>query len=125
MDGRATVLVADDDADQRELLVELLGGEGYALTGVGSPGALLAALESPPDVLLLDLHGASSPEVEAKLGMLGTGRPALVLASGAADIREQAERLRADAVLQKPFGLEELLSTLRALVPARTGPHPV
>lgn len=125
MDGRATVLVADDDADQRELLVELLGGEGYELTGVGSPGALLEALEAPADVLLLDLHGASSPEVEAKLGAMGAGRPVLVLASGASDIREQGVRLGADAVLRKPFGLDELLSTLRELLLARTGPHPV
>jgi two-component system NtrC family sensor kinase len=125
MDGRATVLVADDDADQRELLVELLSGEGYALSSVGSPGALLRALESPPDVLLLDLHGASSPAVEARLHALGAGCPALVLASGAADLLEQGARLGADAVLQKPFGLEELLTTVRRMLQARVGPHPV
>lgn len=125
MDERATVLVADDDADQRELLVELLGGEGYAPTAVGSPVTLLEALAHPPDLLLLDLHGASSPEVEAKLAALGAARPALVLASGAADIREQGERLRADAVLQKPFGLDELLDTVRELLRARVGPQPV
>ncbi|MEN9798842.1 MAG: hypothetical protein RL653_2538 [Pseudomonadota bacterium] len=125
MDGRATVLVADDDADQRELLVELLGGEGYAPSGVGSPGALLEALASPPDVLLLDLHGASSPEVEARLGALGRRRPVLVLASGAVDLPEHGARLGADAVLQKPFGLDELFATVRQLLRARTGPQPV
>lgn len=125
MDERATVLVADDDADQRELLLELLGGEGYAPAAVGSPVGLLEALARPPDLLLLDLHGASSPEVEARLASLGEARPALVLASGAPDIREQGERLRADAVLQKPFGLDELLDTVRALLRARVGPQPV
>ena len=50
------VLVVDDDRDIRELLVELLGGEGYLVSSAADGRqALWEAHAHRPDVILLDL----------------------------------------------------------------------
>jgi DNA-binding response OmpR family regulator len=114
-----TILVADDDADQRELLSELLGLEGFRVLTAGSPEAVREALGGEVDVLVLDLHGTLDGPLERQLAQMGTGRPALLLASGDPDLRDHARRLRADGVLAKPFSLDDLLASVRAGVRAR------
>ena len=56
MTARPSVLVVDDEAQNRKLITVLLGPEGYdtqvACTG---PEALAAVAESPPDLILLDV----------------------------------------------------------------------
>jgi two-component system OmpR family response regulator len=121
MERPPTILVADDDADQRELLADLLGLEGFQVLTAGSPSDTSRALEGGVDLLLLDLHGALDDRLEQLLGQLGDRRPALVVASGDPDIQHHARRLHADGVLAKPFGLEDLLATVRAGVRARRG----
>jgi len=116
-----TILVADDDADQRELLCDLLGLEGFRVLTAGTPQAAREALGGEVDVLLLDLHGALDEPLEQLLAQLGPERPALLLASGDPDIHAHARRMRADGVLAKPFGLEDLLASIRAGVRARGG----
>ena len=55
----ARVLVADDQADVVEAVRLLLKLEGYQVDGVGSPGAVLAAVErGEHDVALIDLNYA-------------------------------------------------------------------
>ena len=51
------VLVVEDNADVRELLSELLGAHGYVVTGAatGTEG-IAAALNSPPDLIIVDLY---------------------------------------------------------------------
>ena len=56
---RPRVLVADDQADVVEAVRLLLKLEGYEVDGVGSPGAVLAAVErGGHDVALIDLNYA-------------------------------------------------------------------
>jgi DNA-binding NtrC family response regulator len=58
----ARVLVADDQADVVEAVRLLLKLEGYEVDGVGSPGAVLAALSrGDHDVALIDLNYARRP----------------------------------------------------------------
>ena len=125
MERPPTILVADDDADQRELLADLLGLEGFRVLSAGTPSAARDAVAGGVDVLLLDVNGALDEALERLLEQLGPGRPALVLASGDPDLHAHARRLRADGVLQKPFGLDDLLAAVRAGVRARGGAQTV
>ena len=50
------ILVAEDDADLREGLIDLLGAEGYGVTAVGDGAAALSAFSGGVfDLLLLDV----------------------------------------------------------------------
>jgi two-component system phosphate regulon response regulator OmpR len=52
----ACVLVVDDDAGVRRMLVEYLGSHDYEVTAVGSGTEMRAALAlRVPDVVLLDV----------------------------------------------------------------------
>ena len=52
-----TILIAEDSRDGREMLQVLLGLKGYAvLTAADGESALEVALESLPDLILLDLE---------------------------------------------------------------------
>ena len=52
----ATILVADDDQNIRDLLVDTLTDAGYAVIGVRNGGAALEiAFQHPPDLIVLDV----------------------------------------------------------------------
>lgn len=52
----ATILIVDDEAGNREQLVELLGAEGYrTITAANGKNALAATFERQPDLILLDV----------------------------------------------------------------------
>ena len=119
-DGRqAWVLLIDDDAALRTLLVLALGQAGYPAVAVPDGQAALELLAQQggdqPDVILLDLH---MPVLDgwgfaAGYRMLPTPqgqRAPIVVVSANADAEEAAARLGAVDVLVKPFDLEELLA---------------
>ena len=112
----APVLVVDDNAALRENLAEALELEGYAVAVAANGDAALARLaeEPRPGVVLLDfmLPGMSGADLLARI----RGDPRLagvrvVMTTGSVGIRALARG--ADAVLMKPFGVRELLATLR------------
>ncbi len=112
----APVLVVDDNDALRENLAEALQLEGYAVTVAANGVAALARLaEDPrPRAVLLDfmLPGLSGADLLARI----RGDPRLagvrvVMTTGSVGIRALAPG--ADAVLMKPFGVRELLATLR------------
>jgi CheY-like chemotaxis protein len=112
----APVLVVDDNAALRENVAEALQLEGYAVAVAASGEAALARLaqEPRPAVVLLDfkLPGISGADLLARI----RGDPALsgvrvVMTTGSIGIRSLTQG--ADAVLMKPFGVRELLSTLK------------
>src|SRR5438034_2816866 len=54
--GQDRILVVDDGAENREILVDLLGSEGYTVdTAVDGAEAVEKALASPPDLILMDV----------------------------------------------------------------------
>jgi CheY-like chemotaxis protein len=116
------VLVVDDNAALRENLAEALELEGYAVAVAASGEAALARLgqEPRPGVVLLDfmMPGMSG----ADLLVLIRKDPSLagvrvVMTTGSVGVRSLAPG--ADAVLMKPFGVRELLSTLKKVGAAR------
>jgi CheY-like chemotaxis protein len=107
------VLVVDDDRDNRELLVELLTGEGY-LVSSASDGrlALAEARALRPDVILLDLMMPVMNGWEFRDAQLRDPRLAsvpVVIVSAFEDT------LDVEAVLRKPYLLEDVLDTVQRL----------
>ncbi len=109
-----SVLVVEDNADLRDMYQEILSLSGHEVRLAETAAEALAALAVElPTVLLLDLGipGTITPILEAVA-------PAtrLVLASGARDLPERAAALGAAAFLLKPFGPEQLLAAVEAVV---------
>lgn len=114
--GGATVIVVDDDAPLRLLCrvnLELEGHRVLEAATLADARSILA--REPVDVLLLDVH-VGSEDGRRFLRSLREGgdRTPVALFTGSATLREEDSAL-ADGVLPKPFQLEELVSTVRAL----------
>jgi two-component system, OmpR family, response regulator MprA len=123
----AAVLVVDDDAPIRRMLVRTLEAEGYSVESSPDGGAALAAVErAVPDAVVLDV---SMPDLDGlavcrRLRARGLAVPILLLtARDAVDDRVAGLDAGADDYLVKPFAAEELLARLRALL--RRGREPV
>lgn len=106
------VLVVDDDHVHREAVAEILSGQGYEVEQAASgEDCLAAARVSRPDVLVLDLllPGMDGAEVLHELRrddrLVGT-RVVVTTGVRTAHIRRL---LQPDAVLFKPFGVDELV----------------
>jgi DNA-binding response OmpR family regulator len=116
------VLVADDDADIRELVVFKLESAGFEVVSVADGRAALdAALADPFDLVVLDLMmpRLTGLEVCAELRRSsGTETlPVILLTARAqeADIT-RGFALGADDYVVKPFSPRELLSRVQAVL---------
>jgi len=116
----ASLLVAEDQADIRDLLVMNLRNAGYDVTAVADGAAALARqLEQPRDLLLLDLMmpGLDGLEVCKALRARGSAAPILMLTAKSTELdRVLGLELGADDYLTKPFSLAELLARVKALL---------
>jgi DNA-binding response OmpR family regulator len=118
---RPNVLVADDNADIRDLLATRLGTRGFNVTlAADGQEALQAALADPPDIALLDwvmpvIQGHELC-VKLKTDPRTAAVPVVMLtARGEKEDRLLGRDLGADAYLVKPFDIDELVATIRRL----------
>jgi two-component system, OmpR family, KDP operon response regulator KdpE len=116
---RVKVLVVDDEHPIRRALELSLTRAGYDVqTAASVHDALVAAALRPPDLVLLDLVLPDGDGVGVTRELRAwTGVPILLL-SAADDEREKVRALDAgaDDYLTKPFGVDELLARIRALL---------
>lgn len=122
---RTSVLVVDDDPHLLKALRITLQAHGYAVETASDGGtALRAASHRPPDLMVLDLGlpDLDGAEVLRELRRWSS-LPVLVLSArhGSSD-KVDALDAGADDYITKPFGLDELLARLRALL--RRVPEP-
>ena len=122
--SKPRVLVVDDEPQILRALETNLRGAGYEVdTAATAEAALAAAAMRPPDAVILDLvlPDRSGTEVCRELRTWSSA-PVLVL-SVVGDEPEKVAALDAgaDDYIQKPFGIEELLARLRAVL-RRAGP---
>lgn len=119
-EGPAIVLV-DDDTDTRELLAELLEDEGYTVTTAKNGADALSKLteSSMPRLIILDLNmpELDGPDFAHRLLMQPTfGRVPVLVVSGSPTGRQQAALMGADAFMEKPLQLAELLEQISFLL---------
>jgi DNA-binding response OmpR family regulator len=114
------ILIVEDELPMRTALSDCLTAEGYrVLTAEDGKIGLKKALEENPDLVLLDimmphLDGIS---VCAELRRIGHKTPILmVTAKGQLQDKVDGLDAGADDYLVKPFGMEELLARVRALL---------
>jgi DNA-binding response OmpR family regulator len=116
----SSILVAEDQADIRDLLVLNLRNAGYAVTAVADGAAALARqLEEASDLLILDLMmpRLDGLEVCKALRARGSATPILMLTAKSTELdRVLGLELGADDYLTKPFSLAELLARVKALL---------
>lgn len=114
MAGGSKILVVEDDADMREMLVAVLEGRPVHAVGAGSCEEAAQALEEGDfDLVLTDIHlpGADGFEVLAVATRKRT--PVVVMTSfGGPAAAEKAKERGAVAFLEKPFDIEQLLGLL-------------
>jgi two-component system, OmpR family, KDP operon response regulator KdpE len=113
------VLVVDDDQQILRALRINLTAHGYqVLLAPDGAGALRAAADGHPDVVVLDLGLPDMDGVEVIEGLRGwTTVPIIVLSARVGSAHTvRALDAGADDYVTKPFGMAELLARLRAAV---------
>jgi DNA-binding response OmpR family regulator len=114
------ILVAEDQADIRDLLVMNLREAGYEVDAVGDGAeALQHQRERPADLLLLDLMlpKLGGLDVCKALRAGGSATPILMLTAKSTELdRVLGLELGADDYLTKPFSLAELTARIKALL---------
>ncbi len=113
------VLVVDDDAQILRALRINLAACGYqVLTAADGAGALRAAADGHPDVVVLDLGLPDLDGTEVIAGLRGWTQVPIIVLSARTDSSDKVDALDAggDDYVTKPFGMAELLARLRAAV---------
>jgi CheY-like chemotaxis protein len=112
-----TILVVDDDADNRAVLGDLLELNGYAVQSCGvAEQAVDVARRTRPALILLDylMPGADGAAVVRALREARIEVP-VVLTTGLNEGREEAARLGLPS-MEKPFDVGRLLELIGSLV---------
>jgi CheY-like chemotaxis protein len=113
------ILLVDDDEGIREFVSLALTDEGFAVDSVANGEAALEAVaDAAPDLILLDtrMPVMNGPEfVEAYRRRPGPHAP-IVLLTAASDAEDLARQVAPDALLAKPFDLDDLLDLVGRLI---------
>ncbi|MGL6236500.1 MAG: response regulator [Segniliparus sp.] len=113
------VLVVDDEPQILRALRINLTARGFDVTTAATgAGALRAAAERQPEVVVLDLGLPDMDGLEVLAGLRGWTNVPVIVLSARTDSSEKVDALDAgaDDYVTKPFGMDELLARLRAAV---------
>ena len=118
--ARKSILVVDDEKNQREILETILSGEGYDVTTASSGEAAMKFVESRRfDLVLSDLKMTGMSGLDLLKELTNYDKSIIVIlltAHGSVDSAVDALRLGAFDYLQKPYDSDKLLETVsRAL----------
>ncbi|CAN5361678.1 two-component system response regulator KdpE [soil metagenome] len=111
------ILVVDDEPQILRALRINLSVRGYeVVTASTGAGALRAAAERPPDVVVLDLGLPDMDGTEVLAGLRGWCTAPVIVLSARTDSADKVEALDAgaDDYVTKPFGMDEFLARVRA-----------
>ena len=117
--NKITVLVVEDDAPVRNLIVTTLKTHEYRyLTAANGAEALMLASSHNPDVVFLDLGLPDVDGIEVIKNIREWSNMPIIVISARSEDEDKIEALDAgaDDYLTKPFSVEELLARLRVTV---------
>jgi len=109
-----TVLVVDDDTSILDTVSSILSGEGYDVVSASTGQEALAAVaRKQPLLILLDMRMPIMDgwAVARALREQGISVPIVVM-TAAESAKRWADEVGAEGYLAKPFGLDELLTTV-------------
>ena len=124
---RPTVLLAEDDPDQSEMLSEILDAEGFNVdTAFSGDAALHKLRDHKYDLLILDIRmpGANGQEVlrQFRMGEKGGHTPVVIVSAFATEPEMRKYRLDgADDIFSKPYDIHELLAAVKRLTCLKKG----
>jgi DNA-binding response OmpR family regulator len=122
--SEARVLVIDDDADIRALVAELLRRAGFAVEEASDGRAGIRAFhKSPPDLVILDVSmpGFDGWETLERIRDLSEAPVIMLTARGSELERVRGLQAGADDYIVKPFGRQELVARVHALLRRTSG----
>jgi DNA-binding response OmpR family regulator len=126
--SKQTILVVDDEADIRVLLTELLGRAGYdVLEATDGQEALRTLFATPPDLVILDVSMPKLDGWETLERMREVTEVPVVMLTARGEELERVRGLQAgaDDYITKPFGRQELLARVEALLRRARAREPV
>lgn len=121
--GEVRVLVVDDEPQIVRGLKVILGNAGYRVDEAATKQDALEAVSiRPPDAIVLDLVLPDGDGVEVAADIRRWSQVPIVVLSAVGDERQKVRALDAgaDDYVTKPFGSEELLARMRAVLRRRS-----
>jgi two-component system, NtrC family, nitrogen regulation response regulator NtrX len=116
------ILLIDDDAGIRESMRMPLEYEGYEYSSAASAEEGIAAIQrESPDIVFMDIKmpGMDGLEALTKIKAIDESLPVVMIsAHGSASVGAEATRRGAIDFVEKPFGAERLLVTIRNVLDA-------
>ena len=119
-----TVIIVDDDHDLRRTLCDFLDSIGYSVQqAADGNNALKLVEEEHPDLVIIDIFMPDKEGISTIMELKNDFPNVKVIAIsgggqiGSSKVLDTAEKLGADAVLGKPFSMDELEVTMEDLFP--------
>ena len=120
MDHRPHIVVVEDEATQRHLLVDYLARQNFRVSGVSGGGALRKLVERDRPVLVLLDVGLPDEDGFALARWLreSSARIGIIMVTSASDIVDRVVGLEtgADDYIAKPFDPRELLARVKSVL---------
>ena len=120
------VLVVEDDADTRRMLVSAIADEGFEpIPALDGQHALRTALAVEPSAIVLDLMlpEASGEEFARAYHEQSQADAPIVVVSAKHDAERIGKDIGAAAVLRKPLDIADLVAKLRSTIRASRRSH--
>jgi DNA-binding response OmpR family regulator len=112
------ILVVDDDADIRQLLVYALSSEGYEVAEApDGQSAMDLIAHEPPDIIILDMKmpGMDGWEFARLYRQRHNHQASIIVLTAAPDAARRALAVNAESFLSKPFDLDTLVERVAAI----------
>jgi CheY-like chemotaxis protein len=120
------ILIVDDDGDVRRTLRRILELDGHVVVSCADGHEALSALSARrPDLIITDMYMPEMDGIEflTRLREQDAELPVLAVSGGAAAsadfVLEDASQLGANAVLAKPYDIEDMRAMVRDLLTGR------
>jgi CheY-like chemotaxis protein len=116
----ATILVVDDDASMRSMVVRALTSDGHSVTEAGDGEAALEALVKTPGIQLLltdvQMPGMDGLTLAERASSASPGLRVVVISALAPDAVRAGKLGPTARWVAKPFTLEQIRSEVRAVL---------